>query len=380
MKFNGQVRIRGFLLITSLILALTSPTNAAHSSDTPNSLNLLNPSNPSNPLNTVTLSFGGDVNGEYPISKTLSQGLDPLGDASAIFKKSDIAAVNLETVVSTLGTPVEKQFTFAAPYSLLTALKKGGVSVVNVANNHSFDFGTQAFLDTMQNIQEAKLISIGGGANYTSAWAPRIFTIRGIKVAFIGVGNVNGGKISVATYKRPGVTSNWEQKGVLAAIAEAKAITPIVIVMVHWGVEKTHCARNVEKRSAALWFKAGATAIIGSHPHYQQAIVTKNWSTVAYSLGNLTFYVSRGDAGRTGVLTLQITSAGKVATSTFTPMRIDPLTGAPKLISSSAAAKELDAITSYGLATCIDPTPAATPAPAPTATSPLPSATVTPSH
>jgi poly-gamma-glutamate synthesis protein (capsule biosynthesis protein) len=266
----------------------------------------------------------------------------------------------------------------------LTALKKGGVSVVNVANNHSFDFGTQAFLDTMQNIQEAKLISIGGGANYTSAWAPRIFTIRGIKVAFIGVGNVNGGKISVATYKTPGVTSNWEQKGVFAAIAEAKAITPIVIVMVHWGVEKTHCARNVEKRSAALWFKAGATAIIGSHPHYQQAIVTKNGSTVAYSLGNLTFYVSRGDAGRTGVLTLQITSAGKVATSTFTPMRIDPLTGAPKLISSSVAAKELDAITSYGLATCVDPTPAATPAatpaPAPTATSPLPSATVTPSH
>jgi poly-gamma-glutamate synthesis protein (capsule biosynthesis protein) len=376
-KFNGQVQMRGFLLITSLILALTSPTNAAHSSDTPN---ISNPSNSSNSVNNVTLSFGGDVNGEYPISKTLSRGANPLGDASSIFKKSDIAAVNLETVVSTLGTPVEKQFTFAAPYALLSALKKGGVSVVNVANNHSFDFGTQAFLDTMQNIQEAKLISIGGGANYTSAWAPRIFTIRGIKVAFIGVGNVNGGKISVATYKTPGVTSNWDQKGVLAAIAAAKAITPIVIVMVHWGVEKTHCARNVEKRSAALWFKAGATAIIGSHPHFQQAIVTENGSTVAYSLGNLTFYVSRGDAGRTGVLTLQITSAGKVATSTFTPMRIDPLTGAPKLVSPSAATKELDAITSYGLATCVDPTPVATPAPTPAATSPLASPTSKPSN
>ncbi len=338
---------RTFLVIPTLFLTLLSPAQASQ---------------------TLTLSFGGDVNGEYPISKTLSRGGNPLGDASAIFKKSDISAVNLETAVSTLGKPVEKEYTFEAPYSLLPALKKGGVSVVNVANNHSYDFGTAAFLDTLQNISEAKLISIGGGADYTTAWAPRIFTIRGVKVAYIGVGKVNGGPASIASYKSPGITSNWDQKGVLAAIAAAKAITPIVIVMVHWGVEKTHCARDIEKRSAALWVKAGATAVIGSHPHFQQAIVTKNGSTVAYSLGNLTFYASHGDAGRSGVLTLQVTDFGKVLTSTFTPMHIDPLTGAPRFLSPDDALSESKAIVSYSLASCVDPTPSATPTPAATST------------
>ncbi len=337
--------MRTFLLIPTLCLTLLSPAQASDS---------------------VTLSFGGDVNGEYPISKTLSRGGNPLGDASAIFKKSDISAVNLETAVSTLGKPVEKEYTFEAPYALLPALKKGGVSVVNVANNHSYDFGTAAFLDTLQNISEAKLTSIGGGADYTTAWAPRIFTVRGIKVAYIGVGKVNGGPVSIASYKSPGITSNWDQKGVLAGIAAAKAITPIVIVMVHWGVEKTHCAREIEKRSAALWVKAGATAVIGSHPHFQQAIVTKNGSTVAYSLGNLTFYASHGDAGRSGVLTLQVTGAGKVATSTFTPLHIDPLTGAPKFLSPDDTLAERKAIASYGLATCVDPTPSQTPTATPT--------------
>lgn len=338
---------RTFLVIPTLFLTLLSPAQASQ---------------------TLTLSFGGDVNGKYPISKTLSRGGNPLGDASAIFKKSDISAVNLETAVSTLGKPVEKEYTFEAPYSLLPALKKGGVSVVNVANNHSYDFGTAAFLDTLQNISEAKLISIGGGADYTTAWAPRIFTIRGVKVAYIGVGKVNGGPASIASYKSPGITSNWDQKGVLAAIAAAKAITPIVIVMVHWGVEKTHCARDIEKRSAALWVKAGATAVIGSHPHFQQAIVTKNGSTVAYSLGNLTFYASHGDAGRSGVLTLQVTDFGKVLTSTFTPMHIDPLTGAPRFLSPDDALSERKAIVSYSLASCVDPTPSATPTPAATST------------
>ena len=334
--------MRTILVVPTLCLALISPARAADS---------------------VTLSFGGDVNGEFPISKTLSFGGNPLGDASTIFKKSDISAINLETVVSTLGTPAEKEFTFTAPNSLLTALKKGGVSVVNVANNHSFDFGREAFVDTLKNISDAKLAAIGGGANYAGAWAPRIVTVRGMKVAFIGVGKINGGKESIATYKSPGITSNWDQKGVLASIAAAKAITPIVIVMVHWGVEKAHCAGSVEKKSAALWIKAGATAIIGSHPHVQQAIVTEKGSTIAYSLGNLTFYSSHADAGRTGVLTLRISDTGKVAQSLFTPMHIDPKTGSPKLLSATDSAKELAAIASYGLPSCVDPKPIATASP-----------------
>ena len=328
--------MRAFLVIPTLCLALVSPAHGADS---------------------VTLSFGGDVNGEYPISKTLSLGGNPLGDASAIFKKSDISAVNLETVVSTLGTAADKEFTFAAPFSLLPALKHGGVSVVNVANNHSFDYGQEAFVGTLKNISDSKLVAIGGGVNYKDAWSPRIVKVRGMKVAFIGVGKINGGKESIASYKSPGITSNWDQKGVLASIAAAKAITPIVIAMVHWGVEKAHCAGSTEKKSAALWIKAGATAIIGSHPHVQQAIVSDKGSTVAYSLGNLSFYSSHGDSGRSGVLTLRVSDAGKVVQSVFTPMHIDPKTGSPKLLSPSDSANELAAIASYGLPTCVDASP-----------------------
>lgn len=309
---------------------------------------------PNNSTKTVTISFGGDVNGEYPITKTIEKGLDPLGDAADIFRASDIAAVNLETAVSPIGVEADKQYAFSADYSLLPALKKNGASVVNVANNHSFDFGVDAFVDTLKNIKKSGISAIGGGMDYKSAWAPTIITKNGIKVAFIGVGRINGGKESLATLNSPGITSNWDEKGVLAAIATAKKITPAIVVMVHWGVEKTHCARPAEKKSADLWIKAGATAVIGSHPHYQQAIVIKNGTAIAYSLGNLAFYSSQGDSGRTGVLTLQINSSGKVTTTTYTPMKIDSFTGQPKHLSAKDAAKYKADVESYKKAPCID--------------------------
>jgi poly-gamma-glutamate synthesis protein (capsule biosynthesis protein) len=303
---------------------------------------------------TITLSFGGDVNGEFPISKTVAKGLEPLGDAADIFRASDIAAVNLETAVTTIGVEAEKQYVFSADYSLLPALKKNGVSVVNVANNHSFDFGVDGFVESLKNIKKSGITAIGGGMDYKSAWAPTIISKNGIKVAFIGVGRVNGGKESIATYKSPGLTSNWDEKGVLAAIAAAKKITPVIVVMVHWGIEKTHCARPAEKKSADLWVKAGATAIIGSHPHFQQAIVAKNGSVIAYSLGNLAFYSSQGDSGRTGVLTLAINAQGKVVTSTYTPLKINSLTGQPEHLSVTDAAKYKADVESYKKTPCID--------------------------
>jgi poly-gamma-glutamate synthesis protein (capsule biosynthesis protein) len=318
---------------------------------------------------TITISFGGDVNGAFPISRTIAKGLDPLGDAANIFRASDISAVNLETAVSKLGTAADKQYTFTADYSLLPALRKSGVTIVNVANNHSFDFGRDAFVDTLKNIHKSGLRHIGGGMNYKNAWSPTIVTAQGIKVAFIGVGKVNGGPESIATYKSAGVTSNWDEKGVLAAIKEAKAITPVVIILVHWGVERTHCARTIEKRSANIWIAAGATAIIGSHPHYQQAIVTKNGSTVAYSLGNLAFYSSQGDSGRTGVLTLAISAKGKVASTTYTPLAINSFTGQPMRVSNVIAKQYRADIDSYALATCVDPTPTPSPSTS-TSTSP----------
>ena len=70
-----------------------------------------------------------------------------------LFQRDDLTIVNCECAVSTLGTKVPgKSFNFRGDPAALPAMRTAGVDVANLGNNHAYDFGPTALLDTRKNL------------------------------------------------------------------------------------------------------------------------------------------------------------------------------------------------------------------------------------
>jgi poly-gamma-glutamate capsule biosynthesis protein CapA/YwtB (metallophosphatase superfamily) len=292
----------------------------------------------------VTVAFGGDVYGETPVREVLARGENPLSAVAPLLRAADVSVVNLETSIGTSGEPRDKQFVFQSSPAILGALRDAGVDAVSVANNHSFDHGLDGFLETLRNVDGAGLRSFGGGANAPAAYAPAIFDVGGVRIALVGIAVVGPDAQDRAGVTIPGTTNGRDQAATLRAIEAARKITPIVIVMVHWGVEMAPCPRPFERSFANQMLAAGASAIVGAHPHVLQGISYSDGQLVAYSLGNFVFAGVSDAARSTGVLTLTLSPDGKVESYAFDPARIDgngqpiPLVGAAQATARGALA------------------------------------------
>src|SRR6185503_18440989 len=107
-----------------------------------------------------------------------------------LFKKDDLTVVNLECAVSKLGTPVPKTFNFRGDVAALPAMRAAGVEVASMANNHSYDYGPAALLDTRKNLGEADIAAVGAGKDPQQALAPALFIIKGWRIAVVGFDKV----------------------------------------------------------------------------------------------------------------------------------------------------------------------------------------------
>ena len=94
-----------------------------------------------------------------------------------LFRRDDLTVVNLECPVSDTGSPVPKEFTFRGDPDALPAMGDTGVEVANLGNNHSDDYGPDALLDTVRNVGEAGIDTVGAGADRARALAPAMLDV-----------------------------------------------------------------------------------------------------------------------------------------------------------------------------------------------------------
>jgi poly-gamma-glutamate synthesis protein (capsule biosynthesis protein) len=173
------------------------------------------------------------------------------------------------------------------------ALRRAGVLTVSLANNHAMDFGAAGLLDTLAQLKGAGVAAIGAGATIADARRPHIASIRGLRVAFLAYSDILPRR-SVATARSPGIapakgywTGRPAEDEIADDIGRARRDADHVIVSVHWG-DELHTLPNC--RQVALGrriLSAGATAILGHHPHVLQPVVYRSGRLIAYSLGNL---------------------------------------------------------------------------------------------
>ncbi|HST42618.1 MAG TPA: CapA family protein [Conexibacter sp.] len=273
----------------------------------------------------VTLAAAGDVNlGDATAGAMAAYGTRyPWTSVAPSLRAADVAFVNLECAISTRGAPVEKQYRFrGSPAALKTMRDYAGVDVVNLANNHVGDYGTTALLDTIDWSRRFGLVPVGAGGSLEAAMEPRVVERLGLKIAFVGFSNILPPEFW-ATPTHPGNTFA-SAANVRASVSAASRVADVVIATFHWGIELDPVENAQESALAATALGAGATAVIGGHPHVLQPIRTLDGGrrVAAYSLGNFVFSSFRAETVRTGILHLDLSKRG-VERTRFQRARIE---------------------------------------------------------
>jgi len=254
------------------------------------------------PADAVELAAVGDVNlGGRLLDTIAARGPDHLWTGVApVLAAADIALVNLECTISERGAPEPKEFTFRGRPSSLGAMRRAGVDIASLGNNHAVDFGRDAFSDTLRHLRDNRIEAVGGGEDIESAWEPVYIERRGIRFGFVAATRVLPHNFA-ATDRLPGVASAYDEARLVASVREAERASDVTVVVVHWGTE-THTAPNpVQVGLARTLVDAGADVIVGHHPHRLQPVVRMKGAVVAYSLGNFVF-TSPSAAGRESMI------------------------------------------------------------------------------
>lgn len=231
---------------------------------------------------------------------------------SGDFKTSndaDIFYLNHEYSISDRGEPLEgKLYTFRAKPERMGLLKEMGTDLVSLANNHVYDFGKDAMMDTMDLLDQAEIPYVGGGPNSEEARRPVYFVVNGMKIGFVAATNA---EIVYYTPKAeadsPGVLEAYDTAEYNQVISDAAKECDYLIAYIHWGPEDTNTYEEYQHNMGAEFLQAGADIVVGGHPHVLQGIEYIDGRPVVYSMGDFWF---NDETKYTGLLKLDITPEG----------------------------------------------------------------------
>lgn len=270
----------------------------------------------------VSLVFAGDIVLDDTAGAMIARGEDPFSGLADVFAAADIRIGNLECVVATIGSAGDKNFTFRAHPRTLPILKRH-FDAVALANNHSGDFGREAFAQMLDLLKAADLAQFGGGHNLSQAHTPLIIERKGLRIALLGYNEFMPRSFE-ADYNAPGIA--WsEDEQVVDDIRKARAVhgAHLVIPVMHWGWENEPTSNARQRQLARLMIDAGADAVIGGHPHVTQETAQYKGKPIIYSVGNFVMKETDNAEQRRGwVLRLQLDAQG-VSRFDTVPVQID---------------------------------------------------------
>jgi hypothetical protein len=226
---------------------------------------------------------------------SLPYGLPPDGGASFFSQVDDLIAGdvvigNLEGTLATggsskCGAGSSNCYAFRTPPSYARWLKEAGFTVMNLANNHAYDFGPVGQRQTVAALSRVGLRSTGRPGTVA------IQRVGGRRVAVLGF----------APYEW--ADSLLDIPRARRRVQEVARRAELVIVTFHGGAEgsdKTHVPPGPEsafgeQRGDLRAFSravvdAGADLVIGHGPHVLRGMEVYKGRLVAYSLGNFGGY------------------------------------------------------------------------------------------
>lgn len=266
----------------------------------------------------ITLSFVGDVSladnwdimPKYDERKIGIYGvLDE--EVLSIMNNADIMVANNEFTLSNRGTRLNKTYTFKGDPKRASIYKEMGVDLVSLANNHIYDYGHDAFIDTLNTLKSQDIAFVGAGNNIEEAKKPYYYIINGYKIAFLNATRAEKNIITPeATENKEGVFRCYDPSLFIEEIQKAKQESDYVVALIHWGKEQSHNLEQVQIDTGKKYIDAGADILVGSHAHVLQGIEIYNGKLIAYNLGDFLF---NDWTTETGILNVNIANDGKLS-------------------------------------------------------------------
>nr|HML47398.1 CapA family protein [Clostridia bacterium] len=230
------------------------------------------------PTDRIRISFVGDCTlgseeqyQNHPrnfVSMIANLGMEyPFLSVRAVFLSDDLTLANLEGTFTDRTRASDKSFVFRAPAEYAKILSLGGVEAVNLANNHTLDYGVNGLADTKQALSLA-------GVLYSGSGDLAVYESKGVRIGMTGYGYPHSNTAEALARDIPLLREMGCQ---------------IVIVSMHAGREESQTLIRDQTKVAHAAIDLGADVVVGHHPHVLQGIEIYEGKPILYSLGNFSF-------------------------------------------------------------------------------------------
>ena len=300
---------------------------------------------------TVTISAVGDME----LGSTPQLPSNPASIFSNVLSalKAQVEFGNLEGTLTTqtlskCGASSTNCYAFRTPPAFANTFASVGFNVLNSANNHSNDFGSQGRIDTTKALHEAGIAQAGLPGQIA------IVKQNGISLAFV----------AFAPYYNTNNLLNATAAAQL--ITQAKREANIVVVYMHAGAEGSG-ASHVTKTSESFFgenrgnpyafahaaIDNGADLVIASGPHVLRGMEVYRGHLINYSLGdfaNFHNFATGGNLALSAILKVTLNASGKFVSGTFHSVLLDD-SGTPRIDASHQAATFVNRLSTQDFAT-----------------------------
>lgn len=251
---------------------------------------------------TARIDFLGDIIMHIPVKncamrhnqrdpetgKSINNGgYDYLYEKITPYLQGDVVLGNMEFPVKAPFKSIPWHFN--APPQALKAMRRAGITMVTLANNHTLDQGHDGISSSIRHLHEADIEVIGAAETEEVSRRGLIKNINGIHVAFLGYTGITNNPLPKDG--TPSVNWLYDREKVIEDIRRARAISDYVVVVSHAGAEYSLTPTDKDRQVYLELAESGADCIVGHHPHILQPYERYETSTgrqvdIFYSLGN----------------------------------------------------------------------------------------------
>lgn len=263
------------------------------------------------------LIFAGDVMLSRDVRAQILAAHDyslPFHKIAPLLAASDIAFVNLESPFSNEGPYYPGGLIFHADPLMISGLQLARIAIVSTANNHARDCGPQGVEFTLNWLRQHDIEAVGSGLSAEGAHRGVVLTRHGVRFGFLG-------------YTFDQSNGNWKDVDPRIALADPSVVridvaalkkrADVVIVSMHHGVEYMPNPSSAQIEFAHAAIDAGATLVVGHHPHVVEPIEQYKNGEIIYSLGNFVFDQYQREATQHGEI-VQVSFVGRRILATHT--------------------------------------------------------------
>jgi poly-gamma-glutamate synthesis protein (capsule biosynthesis protein) len=239
-------------------------------------------------MRNIKILFAGDFCPINRVERLASEGKAEaaFGDVLTALRNKDLSVVNLECPLTKSNSPIYKSGpNLKADPKAVECIKAGGFDIVNLANNHIADYGSLAVNETIFLLQSNKIKHVGAGSSISRASKPLRVQCKGKVIVFLAFAEH---EFNWADEKNAGA---WPLDPIInvSQIREAKTDSDFVAVLVHGGNEYNPVPSPRIVKTYRAFVDAGATVVVGTHPHVPQGYEVYRGAPIFYSLGNFVF-------------------------------------------------------------------------------------------